>query len=194
MEISIENREKIIAMLSQGICPICNKSYLEPLRHISRSHGISAREIKDALLLPRSSSFIPQEQSEKYRQNAIEHDFKSRFVPGKTKKPDSNTREKMREKAISRLKERPELLQAFKEGKKKAQSNAIERSNETNRKSVMKISPNGEIKAYKSMADAERDGNVHNSNISRCIKYKRLDSRGNRWSLLAKNKGESKNE
>ena len=185
MDISRENRDEIVALLNQGICPICNKSFLNILKHIARSHSISAKDVKDILLLPRGSSFIPGEQREKHRQTAVKHNFKSKFTPGgKGKKPDSATREKMREKAIINLKNNPDHLKALQEARQKAQSKAIEKSNETNRKSVVRVSPDGKTKTYKSIAEAERDGNVHNSNISRCIKEKRLDCNRNRWYLL----------
>ena len=97
MEITIENKDKIIALLREGVCPLCNKSHVEPLKHLSRTHKMLAKEIKDALLLPRDYSFTTEELSERYRQNAIKHNFKSKFIPGKTKRPDSITREKRSE-------------------------------------------------------------------------------------------------
>jgi|GEM_PF-3335539 hypothetical protein len=185
MDITQENRVKVIALLAQGICPLCDKSRLEILRHISRSHGITAKEIKDTLLLPRNFSFIPEEQSEKYRQNAIKNDFKSKFIPGRTVKPDQITREKMSAKLKARHQSHPEQLQKLHESAQKVRNEAVKKSNETNRKAVVRVSPDGKAKIYKSMADAGRDSNIDPSNVSRCITVKnRIDSHGNRWILL----------
>jgi len=184
MEINLENKNIAITLLNQGICPICNKSYIEVLKHIVRSHKITAKEIKDILLLPYSFTFISNEQSEKYRQNAIKHDFKSKLISDrKGKKLNIITKEKMKEKAILRLKENPNYLQVFKEGAQKARNKAIEKSNEVCKKAVIRISPDRDIKIYESMTDAARDGNTYVSNISRCIKNNKLDCRGNKWVL-----------
>lgn len=67
MELCIENKEKILSYLNVGECPICHKNgYKAILTHISRSHGISHREIKDILLIPVSKSFIPEDLKEKH--------------------------------------------------------------------------------------------------------------------------------
>lgn len=61
MEISIENRDNIIQLLNNGICPICNNKYANPLLHISKKHGIKPRELKNILLIKVKSSFVSPE-------------------------------------------------------------------------------------------------------------------------------------
>lgn len=168
MDISFENKEKIIALLNQGICPICGKTYLVVLRHISRNHKIPAKELKDILLLNRKMSFLPPEQSEKYRQIAIKNDLKSNLIPGLKKNPESLTKEKMKEKAILHLKEYPEHLQSL--------HNSIKNA-------VVRISDN-EIKTYESIEEAAKDNNLHISTISRYVRQNRLDLQGNKWIYL----------
>jgi len=178
MEINIENRDKIIAMLNQGICPLCGKAYLVVLRHISRNHKIPAKELKDILLLNRRVGFLPPEQSEKYRQIAIINDLKSNLIPGLKKNPESLTKEKMKARAILHLRECPEHLQTL--------HNSIKNA-------VVRISDN-EIKTYESIKDAAKDNNVHITTISRYVRHNRLDLQGNKWVYLKDLKGVGNNE
>lgn len=169
MEISPGNKEQIVALLNQGICPFCGKTYLVILRHISRKHGIPAKELKDILLLPHKSSFLPSEQSEKYRQIAIKNDLKSNLIPGLKKNPEPLTRQKMKGGAVSHLKEHPEHLQVLRKSKHRA---------------VIRISANSEIKTYESIEEAAKDNNLNVTTISRYVRHKRLDRQGNKWVYL----------
>ena len=73
MEISLENRDTIIALLREGQCPICGGKYVNPLLHISKKHGIKPREIRDILLIKAKSSFVAPELRQKMSNNAIRH-------------------------------------------------------------------------------------------------------------------------
>lgn len=168
MDINSDNKEKIIALLNQGICPLCGKTYLVVLRHISRSHKIPASELKDILLLNRKISFLPPELSEKYRQIAIKNDLKSNLIPGLKKNPESLTKEKMKGKQFLHLKECPEHLRTL--------HNSIKNP-------VVRISEN-EIKTYESIEEAAKDNNLHISTISRYVRHNRLDLQGNKWLYL----------
>jgi hypothetical protein len=185
MDIALENKDKIVALLNQGVCPLCNGKYVNPLKHIARTHAIPANDLKDTLLLPRKTSFLPPEQSDKHRQTAIEHDFKSTFSSARNRKDHLSelTREKMKVKRLEVIKDSPELLEKFKEGANRARVQAVSNSNEINRRSVIRISPDGVVRTYKSMSEAGRDTGLDSSNVSRCIKYNRLDHFGNKWIL-----------
>lgn len=166
MNISLENKEKIVALIKQGICPVCNKSFLVVLRHISRSHGIPARDLKDILLLSRRSSFISAEQSEKYRQIAVINNLGANLVPGRKVEAEPLTREKVKEKMFSHYKSDTEHRNIIREKAKKA---------------VMRISSNKIVKEYDSIESAAKDVKLNRSTISRYIRYKRLDKQGGSW-------------
>lgn len=166
MDINLENKDKIIALLMQGICPLCKKKCGFILNHISRIHGITANELKDTLLISRRSSFIPTEQSEKYRQIAIKNNLSENLIPGRKGNPALLTREKMKNITESHYKEHPEHREVIREKAKRP---------------VVKISPNGEMKVYDSIINAAKANSLNSSTISRYVRHKRLDQYGNRW-------------
>lgn len=73
MEINTENRDKIIALLREGVCPICGKIFKSPVTHISVIHGMSRFELKGKLMIGQRHGFASPELSEKYRKLAIKH-------------------------------------------------------------------------------------------------------------------------
>lgn len=165
MEISLENKDKIITLLQQGICPICGKKCGFILNHISHKHGISADELKDTLLISRRHSFIPPEQSEKYRMIAIENNYVDKLIPGR-KYNSQLTREKMKEITIEHYK------------KDLSHRNILRKKAE---KAVARISPAGKITEYDSIENAAKNMKLERGTISRYIRHKRLDKNGNRW-------------
>lgn len=73
MEINLENREKIIALLKEGTCPICGqRGFMNPLGHISKAHKLPSKELKDKLLLGYiKNTFYSRDSSKKQSRNAV---------------------------------------------------------------------------------------------------------------------------
>lgn len=158
MEISLANRDAIVALLREGICPLCGGKYVNPLLHISKKHGIKPREIREALLIKVKTSFVSQELREAMSNNAIK---RNAVLP-------MHNADKKEYPKPTKLK----TIAAQENGK-----------HINNKKAIKRISPDGEIKIYKSMLEAGKDNNIDYSTISHCIRENRLDKRKNRWAL-----------
>lgn len=181
MDITLENRDRIIALLREGICPICGKKYANPLIHISKTHGIPAEEFKDTLLLRRNRGFASPEVSEKYRQVAIRSNHAKNLTPGNKLKKTSIEKRKQQFAIKDHYKKHPEHLKAFKEGQRKNAKKAARTSAVVTQKPVVRVSETGEIKHYKSISDAARENKISTGSICRCISGKYRTAGGYFW-------------
>jgi len=154
MEINLENRGKIIALLEQGICPICGKGpFKVPLLHITQAHGIPQNKLKDALMISHIKGFSEKELHDKRSKEAKERQAAGTLHPnlGKDRKHTEKTKGK----------------QAF-TAKTKGNPNATEAVKKARSKAVCRISDTGEVdKIYNSITDAAKDNNIRISSIAR---------------------------
>ena len=73
-----KNRERIIALLKNGECSICDKKgFKNIMGHVVRAHGINSTELKDELLLSRNSGFWSEEIKTEYSKRAKEKNYVS---------------------------------------------------------------------------------------------------------------------
>lgn len=152
MEISLENREKIIALLKEGTCPICGKEGIKnPLGHVSFVHKIPAKELKDRLLLGRTTNtFFAKENAQKQSNNA--------------------KRQGLRPVTYNRFKKHTDL--------------AKQKISFANSKPVIRISPNGDVKLFKSVVAAAKECNITDAAIRACLYGRTKTSAGYRWKYL----------
>jgi hypothetical protein len=171
MEINLENRDKIIALLREGTCPICGKKgYRLPLQHITKKHGITASELKDRLLIGHGNSpFIPLDLRERWKEigkeNAKNKDWRYQGL--------YKHNEVYKTKMSARAKEDKNRLEHLKNASKQA---AVKK-----RKSVLRISENGETVEYESMAEAARANSCYAAGICKCTQGKTEKYRGYKW-------------
>ena len=181
VEISASNREKIIALLREGVCPICGKKFINPLNHISKKHGIPANELKDTILVGHLKSFSSPELSAKLSQAAISQNRAAQLQPGYGEKHTTTAKKKIRMATLDEYKKNPEHLAAFKNSNKKI---GAQKSAATTRKPVVRISNTGEIKTYGSISEAATDNKVSISSISRCVNGKQSEAIGYKWQYV----------
>lgn len=174
MEINLENKDKILALLREGICPICGKQFKMPLVHINHIHGIKKNELKDALMIGRQEGFTTPEIRKKLKESGGSSN--NGITAGNFGKRDEVSKEKMSIKKKMYFTNHPEKLQAFMEGSKRILPDARKKALEFTRKRVVRVSESGEIKNYKSMSDAARENNVSVGGLSDCLsgKYRTL--------------------
>jgi hypothetical protein len=168
MEISLENREKIIALLKEGTCPICGrKGFGNPLGHINRTHGISKNEVKDALMISHLCGFAGEKLSQASRESAKKNRAAGKWYVGQNKGNKGHTKTTKDKLAFIQkeaFKKNPDLLMKFKEGNKNA--------HKRQEKPVLRISPNGDIKEYRGVNYAARALGIDASSISKAIRGK----------------------
>jgi hypothetical protein len=168
MEISLENREKIIALLKEGTCPICGrKGFGNPLVHINRTHGMSKNEVKDALMISHLCGFAGEKLSQTSRETAKKNRAAGKWYVGQNKGNKGHTKATKEKQAFIQkeiFKQNPNLLLKFKEGSKNA--------NKRQEKPVLRISPNGDIKEYQGVSYAARALGIDASSISKAIRGK----------------------
>ena len=181
MDITLENRDRVIALLREGTCPICGKKYANPLIHIAKMHGIPAKEFKDALLLRRNRGFASPEVSEKCRQVALRSNNARNLTPGNELKKTGLEKRKQQFATKDHYRKHPEHLKAFKEGQRKSAKKAARASAVVTQKPVVRVSETGEIKEYKSISDAARENKISTGNISSCINGKYRTAGGYFW-------------
>ena len=76
IELSLENKDKILACLNNGECFICGKKNLKiPFLHIEPMHSISANYTKDILLISHKVGFACEESSQRMRKTAMINGF-----------------------------------------------------------------------------------------------------------------------
>lgn len=183
MDINLTNRDKIIALLREGTCPICGKRYKMPLQHISKTHGIPKNDLKDILLISHRAGFATPEFSQKVGETIRRtKPWLKDAVRNKDSKYTPVYKEKIRRAVKKRYAEQPELLQQFKQGQLRNAKNAAEKSAAVTKKAVMRINPdNGETKIYTSLTEAAKDNNITAGNISRAARGLYALSGGFKW-------------
>jgi hypothetical protein len=172
MEIKLENRERIIALLKNGICPVCGRSGLKiPLIHVTRSHGIDRLEFKNMILLGQRNGFMDTE----HRERKVEHCKKVNTVKRMKKR---GTMRKPNGKAISRANK-----QHYKNGRiSLVKGNPNKQSIiDAQSKPIIRISANGDTLEYLSIKDAGKANGVTLAAISNCLRGKTKSSAGYKW-------------
>lgn len=171
MEINVENREEIIALLEQGICPICGRdSFKVPLLHIVQAHGIPQNKLKDTLMISQIRGFSDKELHNKRSIIAKERLAAGILYPKpqKGKKHGKATKEKMAYMAKTKNKSQSGITAA-----KKVRS-----------KPVCRILESGEVdKIYSSISEAARDNDIRISSIARAVTGEYATAGGYRWKL-----------
>jgi len=172
MEINLENREQIIALLREGICPICGKGpFKVPLLHVTQAHGITQKELKDKVMISHVKGFSDKELHDKRSKEAKEGQAAGILHSCRRKKGEKHTeiaKKKQAFMAKTQNKNLPGIAAA-----KKARS-----------KPVCKISPDGSIKIYNSFSEAAEDNDIPVSSISRAISGKFKTAGGCGWKEL----------
>jgi len=169
MEINLENKKQIIALLRDGTCPICGKNgFVNPLAHVTKIHGIGKRELKDLLLLPHSNGFASPELAEKLSTYAKKQTSKE-WINRYSGRHSEITKKKMHSKALADPK-RPRTL-------KKATATAASKK----KRAVVRMSEFGEEKEYTSLTEAAADNNAITANIHHCLTGKAKTCAGYKW-------------
>ncbi len=179
MEITLENKEKIIALLREGICPICGNKYKNPLCHLNKKHGIPKKQLKDTLLIKQKSSFVAPYLSEKLRETAIKHNLVSHMHAAERVNPDITdaAREKHRISMSNQWKRNPALREASRKNIQKAGK----KSAKSRRKPVIRIDDDGNTTLYDSIKDAANANGVPSSSVISCLKGISHKSAGYKW-------------
>lgn len=187
MDITLENKEKIITLLREGICPICGNKYKNPLCHINKKHGISKNQLKDTLLIRQKSSFVSPDLSEKLRKTAIKHNLVSYMHAAERVNPDITdaAREKHR---ISMSDQWKRNSAALREASRENIQKAGKKSAKSRQKPVIRITDDGQTTLYDSIKDAANANGVPSSSIISCLKGISHKSAGHKWQYAAKNK------
>jgi hypothetical protein len=170
MDIILRNRDKIIAILQEGACPICGKKgFKRPLTHVSHVHGISHAQLKDAIMLGRHHGFIDAELLEKMRKIAVKKNLGSNL--NRVPRSKINYTEEM-------LKKRSYVAKTTKTTKNEE---AVKQFVQSRKKAVVRISKNGERVVYDSLTDAARENNVTRGAIGNCVNGKKKTCKGYKW-------------
>jgi hypothetical protein len=102
MDIDLENRDKIIALLREGTCPICNRKRLaSPLAHIAKTHGIPHKEFKDAIGIALKYGFASSELSKIRHESALRNEMAARI--NATIRPTPDARQSKQIKKVARV-------------------------------------------------------------------------------------------
>ena len=179
MDITLENRDKVTALLREGVCPICGKTgYLNPLTHITKMHKIGEVELKDRLMMPHCYSFTSAQTKEKQKIIAKKNNTVEKLLSVRKsgEKHDATSKNKMsylRQEAVKDPKVRARLQDISPIGAKRA---AAVRS-----RRVVRIAPNGEQKEYNSITEAARANNTGISNIAQCLRGVSKTAVGYEW-------------
>jgi len=87
LELHDLDKSKTLKMLENGVCPFClRKGFKKILVHISRIHGIPAKELKDNLMIPRNTGFCDEETMGKAQIFTKNQGFGVLIRPSKTRK------------------------------------------------------------------------------------------------------------
>lgn len=173
MEINLENREKIIALLHEGICPICGRNGLKvPLIHIARSHKINRIEFKDLILLGKRNGFMDPECKE----NKVTYCKDKNTVAHMVKR--GNGVKTTNSKAISYA-----AKQHYRDGLLRlAKGNPNKQSIvEAQSKPVVRIAGSGGTTEYPSIKAAAEANGVTLAAVSNCLRGITKSSAGCKW-------------
>jgi hypothetical protein len=185
MDITIENRDKIISLLKEGTCPICNKGkFKNPLQHIRQAHKINSIELKDLLLYPRSKGFASPDFSKKCKERNLTNNSAQKMLE---KRPKINVEiaDLAKSKLINTIKEKINDDPNYREYMLNKAKNAQKKAHLVRRIKVIRISDNGEEKVYESIKDAARDNGVVIGTIRYALK-KGIKSAGYKWKYAKK--------
>jgi hypothetical protein len=178
LEINLENREEIIALLKQGTCPICGRTgFRRPLKHINSKHGMPKNEVKDALMISHLCGFVDEDASKISRDTAKKNRAAGKWTVGQNK---GGIKEHTKTAKTKMSFIQKEIFKKDADGLiKEAAKNAYKKQE----KPVLRISPNGDVKEYRGVNYAARALGIDASSISKAIRGKngRTYVAGYRW-------------
>lgn len=97
MDITPENKNKIIALLREGICPICGKKgFSVPLSHVNRVHGIDRVELKQSIGIGLHHTFTTVECHEALSTSAKRNKHADRINSTVRQSPDVRQERQLR--------------------------------------------------------------------------------------------------
>jgi len=171
LEISLENRDKIIAMLDMGICPVCGKANLKlPLQHLRIGHQICAAELRCALVIPNRHTFASQDFSEKISESNIRRNDIDKL---NANLPPLNERIKLVIAATKKFKNTPESKQRYGDLARQGQDAA--------KKSVIRIDKENKSVTFDSTVSAAKSTGLHPTSVYRALTGKYKTAGGYRW-------------
>lgn len=179
MEISIENRDKIIALLREGTCPICGKKGFKiPLVHVARAHGISRTEIKSMILLGQRNGFLDPEYRKRKTEYAQKQNILSQFKgkPQKFSSVDGS-------KAISYSAKKRYKAGLIPLNKGNPDIDSIKKAQ---RKAIIGVNYDGDTIKYASIKEAAEAHGVTITAISNCLRGKSKTCAGCKWQYIKK--------
>lgn len=175
MEITLKNREKILSLLKEGVCPICGRAGLKiPLIHITRMHNINRIEFKNLITLGQRNGFLDQEYLKRKLEYAKNKQILSRFKNKPQKKEKSDTAKK----AISYLAKQRYASGKIKLNKGNPDINSIIKAQS---KPIVCIDSNGNEKQYANITEAAKEHGITIQAISKCLNGRSKTSAGYKW-------------
>lgn len=175
MDITLENRDRIIALLREGTCPICGKKGLKnPLIHVHHQHGLDRKGLKDIIMLRRSFNFTSAETKEKQKKAALKNNAVDN-LRGKQHPQKHDTIEKEKMSYIKKEKFKTDVKYA-----EKLQEVLTAGREETLRK-IVRISADGTTVEYSSLTQAAKENKISISAISNCLAGRTKTCAGFTW-------------